>query len=48
MKFTYFGAHGRGLQIKMALTAGKIEFENEPLDFPGFGKAKAGGVFRYG
>merc|ERR1719454_2332371 len=41
IKLTYFGAHGRGEAIRLILKAGGVDFEDERLDFPAWGKLKS-------
>lgn len=48
LKLTYFPFGGRAAPIRLALLAGKIDFEDHRLSFPEFGAAKAAGVFKFG
>ena len=48
MKFEYFGAHGRGLQVRALLDYCGGEWEDAKLDRPSFGAKKAAGAFKFG
>ena len=47
MKFTYFGVHGRGLQVRMLCKHTGTQFEDNMLDFPTFTQMKQSGAFKY-
>ncbi|GAB5354985.1 hypothetical protein AAMO2058_000167000 [Amorphochlora amoebiformis] len=47
-ELTYFPIGGRALEIRLAFNIGKIDFKDNRLTFPEFGKAKAAGEFKYG
>ena len=48
MKIEYFGAHARGLPLRMALHYGtQGKYEEIKLDFPTFGANKAAGKYKY-
>ena len=48
MKLEYFGVHGRGVSLRMALTYCNVEFEDEKLTFEAFGAKKAAGAYPMG
>eukprot|EP01091_Cochliopodium_minus_P005236 TRINITY_DN15199_c0_g1_i1.p1 TRINITY_DN15199_c0_g1~~TRINITY_DN15199_c0_g1_i1.p1 ORF type:complete len:220 (-),score=90.44 TRINITY_DN15199_c0_g1_i1:19-654(-) len=48
IKLTYFDLTGRGEPSRLALAIGGVEFEDERIGFPEFGKKKQEGGFPYG
>lgn len=48
MRLDYFGLHGRAISIRMALSYCQVEFEDNYLTFPQFGKLKKEGYYPMG
>ena len=47
MKLDYFGLHGRGLMIRMALNYCNQEYEDSKMTFETYGPRKAAGDFMW-